>query len=159
MTHHRNDTWTPSFLPGATHSLLRVVAGALFMQHGLQKLFGLLVAPDRPWNGAPDLLSQMWLAGVLETFGGALIVLGLLTRPVAFLLAGMMAVAYFQSHAPRSFFPVLNGGEHTVLFSFAFLHLFAAGGGPFSLDAVWRRRGERGTPPRLSEHGAARAAA
>jgi putative oxidoreductase len=151
--------WTQSFLPGATHSLLRVITGALFMQHGVQKLFGLLLAPDRPWNGAPEVLSQMWFAGVLEVFGGALIVLGLFTRPVAFLLAGEMAVAYFQAHAPRAFFPVLNGGEHTVLFCFVFLHLFGAGAGPFSLDAAWRARRERGTPGRAPEGAATGAAA
>jgi putative oxidoreductase len=114
------------------------------MQHGVQKLFGLLLAPDRPWNGAPAAFSQMWFAGVLETFGGALIVLGLFTRPVAFLLAGEMAVAYFQAHAPRSFWPILNGGENVVLFCFVFLYLFAAGAGPYSVDGWLRgRRGNR----------------
>ena len=77
---------------------------------------------------------------MLETFGGALIVLGLLTRPIAFLLAGEMAVAYFQVHFPRSFWPVRNGGEPVVLFCFVFLYLFAAGAGPFSVDAALRRR-------------------
>src|SRR3982751_781637 len=93
----------PPWLPDAMHSLLRVVTGALFMEHGLQKLFGLLVDPSQPWHGPPPPLSQFWVAGVLETFGGLLIVLGLFTRPVAFLLAGEMAVAYFTAHAPRSF--------------------------------------------------------
>ena len=128
------DPRTPLWLHGAAHSLLRMVAGALFMQHGVQKLFGLLLSPDRPWTGAPPVLSQFWLAGVLEVFGGALIVLGLFTRPVAFLLAGEMAVAYFQAHAPRGFWPILNGGEPAVLFCFVFLYLFAAGAGPFSVD-------------------------
>ncbi len=137
---------TPGWLQGALHSLLRVVTGALFMQHGVQKLFGLLVNPDRPWNGAPDAFSQMWFAGVLEVVGGALIVTGLFTRPVAFLLAGEMAVAYFQAHAPRAFWPILNGGENVVLFCFVFLYLFAAGAGPYSVDGALRaRRGsERG---------------
>jgi putative oxidoreductase len=133
--------WT--ILPGTTHALLRVMTGLLFMQHGLQKLFGLLVDPSRPWNGPPPALSQFWFAGVLETFGGALIVLGLFTRPVAFLLAGEMAVAYFQAHAPRNFFPVRNGGENVVLFCFVFLYLFAHGAGPFSADAA---RGRRAAP-------------
>lgn len=133
--------WLPAWLPGALHDLLRVITGALFMQHGAQKFFGLLIDPARgPWNGPPPLFSQMWFAGVLETFGGLLIVLGLFTRPVAFLLSGMMAVAYFQAHAPRSAWPVLNGGEHTVLYCFIFLYLFATGAGPFSLDGVLRRR-------------------
>ena len=126
----------PAWVHDAALSLLRVVAGAAFMQHGVQKLFGLLLPPDRPWNGAPELFSQMWFAGVLEVFGGALIVLGLFTRPVAFLLAGQMAVAYFQAHAPQSFWPILNGGEPAVLFCFIFLFLFAAGPGPWSLDAA-----------------------
>ena len=138
MLSHTNDTqqrWH-----GAVHSLLRVVTGLLFMQHGVQKLFGLLLPPDRPWNGAPEMFSQYWFAGVLEVFGGALIVLGLLTRPVAFLLSGEMAVAYFQAHFPRSFWPILNGGEPVVLFCFVYLYLFAVGAGPFSLDALLRRR-------------------
>lgn len=135
-----NDSRFPAWLPGFTHSLLRVVTGALFMQHGVQKLFGLLVAPDRPWNGPPPMFSQFWFAGVLEVFGGALIVLGLFTRPVAFLLAGEMAVAYFQAHFPRNFWPIRNGGENVVLFCFVYLYLFATGGGPYSLDAMIRGR-------------------
>ena len=130
------DPRTPAWLTGLTHALLRAITGALFMQHGLQKLFGLLVSPDRPWGGAPPAFSQFWFAGVLEVFGGALIVLGLFTRPVAFLLAGEMAVAYFQVHAPQSFWPILNGGEPVVLFCFVFLYLFAVGAGPYSLDAM-----------------------
>jgi putative oxidoreductase len=135
-----SDTRIPSWYLGATHSMLRAVTGALFMQHGVQKLFGLLVDPSRPWNGPPPMFSQFWFAGVLETFGGALIVLGLFTRPVAFLLSGEMAVAYFQAHFPRSFWPVMNGGENVVLFCFVFLYLSAAGAGPYSVDAALRRR-------------------
>jgi len=156
MTTDPRPAWSPRWLPGATLSLLRVVTGALFMQHGVQKLFGLLVNPSRPWSGAPPMFSQFWIAGVLETFGGALIVLGLLTRPVAFLLAGEMAVAYFQAHFPRNFFPIRNGGEHVVLFCFVYLHLLAVGGGPFSLDAVLRaRRDAEGTPGRATDRRAA----
>jgi putative oxidoreductase len=140
MTDVTRSTRLPAWLPGVTHSLLRVITGALFMQHGVQKLFGLLLDPSRPWSGAPPMFSQFWFAGVLETFGGFLIVLGLFTQPVAFLLSGEMAVAYFQAHAPRAFWPVLNGGEVVVLFCFIYLYLFAVGGGPFSLDAVLRRR-------------------
>lgn len=130
------DPRTPTWLQGLLHSLLRAITGALFMQHGVQKLFGLLTSPDRPWSGAPPTFSQFWVAGVLEVFGGALVVLGLFTRPVAFLLAGEMAVAYFQAHAPRAFWPILNGGEPVVLFCFVFLYLFATGAGPYSLDAA-----------------------
>jgi putative oxidoreductase len=121
------------------HTALRVMTGLLYMQHGLQKLFGLIMNAERPWNGPPPMFSQFWFAGVLETFGGALIVLGLFTRPVAFLLAGEMAVAYFQMHAPRNFFPILNGGEPVVLFCFVYLYLFAVGAGPYSVAAMLRR--------------------
>jgi putative oxidoreductase len=140
MTTHVRDSRLPAWLPGLTHALLRIMTGALFMQHGVQKLFGLLLAPDRPWTGAPPMFSQFWFAGVLEVFGGALIVLGLFTRPVAFLLAGEMAVAYFQAHFPRSFWPILNGGESAVLFCFLYLYFFANGAGPLSLDAALRGR-------------------
>ena len=143
MANGYSDARHTPFPVGLTHSLLRAVTGALFMQHGVQKLFGLLVDPSRPWNGPPPMLTQFWIAGVLETFGGALIVLGLLTRPVAFLLAGEMAVAYFQAHLPRGPFPIRNGGEHVVLFCFVYLFLVAAGGGPYSLDALLRARRAR----------------
>lgn len=118
-------------------SLLRVVSGFLFMAHGTQKLFVFPVAEPR---AAAELLSLVGAAGILETFGGALLVLGLFTRPVAFLLAGEMAYAYFFRHAGRSFWPILNGGELSALYSFLFLYFAAAGGGPWSLDAVWRRK-------------------
>jgi putative oxidoreductase len=117
-----------------------VITGALFLQHGVQKLFGLLLSPERTWTGPPELFSQMWFAGVLEVFGGPFIVLGLFTRPVALLLAVEMAVAYFQAHAPRALWPILNGGEPALLFCFIFLYLFATGAGPYSVDAAWRRR-------------------
>jgi putative oxidoreductase len=148
MTELTRGTRLPAWLPGVAHALLRVITGALFMQHGLQKLFGLVVDPSRPWNGPPDLFSMMWFAGVLEAFGGLLIVIGLFTRPVAFILSGEMAVAYFMVHAPRSFWPVLNEGEHTVLFCFVFFYLFATGAGPFSVDAMLRQRkmGTRSSP-------------
>ena len=122
------------------------MAGLLFMQHGLQKLFGLLAPLPMPGMppmramGAPPPFSLFWVAGVLETFGGFLIAVGLLTRPVAFLLAGEMAVAYFMAHAPRDFFPVRNGGEVVVLFCFIYLYLAGAGAGPYSADALLRGR-------------------
>jgi len=136
MTSATQGSRLPAWLPGATHALLRVITGLLFMQHGVQKLFGIFAPPDRPWTGAPPMFSQFWFAGVLETFGGLLIVLGLFTRPVAFLLAGEMAVAFFQMHFPRSFWPILNGGESPVFFCFIYLYLFATGAGPFSIDAL-----------------------
>lgn len=118
----------------ATHGILRIVAGLLFMQHGVQKLFGWLEGP-----GPVELLSLMGLAGVLETFGGLLVAIGLFTRPVAFVLAGQMAVAYFMAHAPESFFPVLNGGEPAALFCFIFLFMSANGSGAFSIDRAQNR--------------------
>jgi putative oxidoreductase len=140
MTNSTRAMRIPAWLPGATHALLRVITGLLFMQHGVQKLFGLLIDPSRgPWTGPPPMFSQFWFAGVLECFGGALIAVGLLTRPVAFLLSGEMAVAYFQAHFPRSFWPILNGGEAVILFCFIYLHLFAVGAGPWSVDALRRR--------------------
>jgi putative oxidoreductase len=124
----------------ATLAVLRVMAGLMFMQHGAQKLFGLLGG----WRGEPGatapLLSQAGLAGVLEVFGGLLIVLGLFTRPVAFILSGMMAVAYFQSHAPDGFWPILNRGELAALYCFVFLFFSARGAGPYSLDAMLEHR-------------------
>src|ERR687889_151051 len=107
----------------ATHALLRIGAGLLFMQHGAQKLFGLLGGFMGTPGATAPLMSQMGLAGVLEFFGGLLIVLGLFTRPVAVLLAGEMVVAFFQAHFPQGGFPVQNGGELPLLFALVFLYL------------------------------------
>lgn len=126
-----------STLGPVTHAALRIGAGLLFMQHGVQKLFGFFggVGP----NGATvQLLSQFGLAGVLETFGSLLIVLGLLTRPVALLLALEMLVAYFQFHAPQGGMPIENRGEVPLLFMLVWLFFAGNGPGPASLDA---RRG------------------
>ena len=124
-----------------TLALLRIFAGFLFMPHGAQKLFGWPAGSGGGGGGAhaafPDL---MWFAGVLEFFGGAFVMLGLWTRPVAFLLSGQMAVAYFKAHAPRGFWPVLNHGELAVLYCFVFLFLAAAGVGPFTVDRLLRKR-------------------
>ncbi|HET9982319.1 MAG TPA: DoxX family protein [Longimicrobiales bacterium] len=124
----------------ATYTLLRVVAGLLFAQHGAQKLFG--------WFGGQqvtDLLSQLGIAGVLEFVGGLLIAIGLFTRPVAFVVAGEMAVAYFLQHASHGFWPILNRGEPAVLYCFIFLFFAAHGAGPYSLDAfLYARRRELG---------------
>jgi putative oxidoreductase len=122
-----------------TVALLRIATGLLFMQHGVQKLFGWLGGFGGEPGGTAELFSLMGLAGVLETFGGLLIVLGLLTRPVAFVLSGQMAVAYFTAHAPNALFPIHNGGELAALFSFVFLFFAANGPGPFSLDRMMGR--------------------
>ena len=118
--------WAPRLL-----SVLRIVAGLLFLEHGTQKFFAFPVRV----TAAPHLVSLLGLQGCLEVVGGVLIILGLFTRPVAFVLAGNMAVAYFMAHFPKSFFPALNGGDAAILFCFIFLYLSAAGAGPWSLDA------------------------
>jgi putative oxidoreductase len=115
-------------------SLLRIVAGFTFAQHGVQKLFGLLGGRTAAFGSLP------WVAGLLETFGGILIILGLFTRPVAVVLSGQMAVAYFIAHANQGFWPVVNRGELAVLYCFIFLYLAVAGGGSVSLDRIVRRK-------------------
>ena len=112
-------------------SLLRIVVTLVLLQHGLQKFFGF------PAAGPPHLAPLLVAAATLETVGGLLLLVGLFTRPVAFLLSGEMAFAYFLSHAPRGFYPVANGGDPAILFCFVFLYLFFAGGGAWSLDYVW----------------------
>ena len=118
-------------------SLLRIVAALMFMPHGTQKLLAFPVAEPRQ---TAALASLPGIAGILELGGGALMLLGLFSRPVAFVLSGEMAVAYFRAHAPRGFWPILNGGELAVLYCFIWLFFSVAGAGPLSLDAVWRRR-------------------
>ena len=120
-------------------SILRIVAAFLFMQFGTAKLFG-FPAPIMPGGGTAPLGSLAWVAGFLEVFGGAFLLVGLFTRPVAFLLSGEMAFAYFIGHAPHGFWPVLNQGHPAILFCFTFLYLSAAGPGPWSLDALRERR-------------------
>ena len=122
-----------------THALLRIGAGLLYMQHGLQKLFGMFGGMDGA-GATVTLVSQMGLAGVLETFGGLLLVLGLLTRPVAVLLAIEMLVAFLQAHLPRGGAPIQNRGELPLLFMLVFLFLAGHGAGPASLDARRLRR-------------------
>jgi len=123
--------WAPRIL-----SIVRVVCGLIFMEHGTQKWLGF------PPSGkpTPDFFTLSGLGGMLEMVGGALLVFGLFTRPVAFLLSGEMAVAYWMGHAPRGVFPVLNGGDAAILYCFIFLYLAFAGGGAWSLDrAIWKR--------------------
>ncbi len=130
--------WTGRML-----SVLRIVAGAVFISFGTMKLFGL---PPMPAGMPPIILmSKLGLAGTLETFGGIRILIGLLTRPVSFVLAGEMAVAYFQGHYPRSFFPSVNMGTPAILYCFIFLYLVFAGAGPWSVDAMIARS-KRGKP-------------
>ena len=134
MTSYKNSPHAAYFL-----SILRIVAGFTFWLHGAQKLLGLFGGMGG--HGATArAFSILWVAAVLEFFGGLLLIFGLLTRPVALILCGEMAVAYFRSHARRGFFPISNGGELAVLYCFVFLYLFAAGSGPLSLDRVMRKR-------------------
>jgi putative oxidoreductase len=123
--------WVPHFL-----SLLRFITGLLFLQHGTTKL---LAFPPSDMSGGGISFTLGGVSGLFELIGGALIVVGLFTRPVAFILSGMMAVAYFMVHAPQNFFPILNGGELAVLYCFVFLFLFVAGGGSWSLDRLIRK--------------------
>ncbi len=120
------DRWSPYAL-----GLLRIVAAVIFFEHGTQKLFGF---PERAGGGGPALFSMFWFAGALEIIGGALLAIGLFTRPTAFVMSGLMAAAYWIAHAPRSPFPVLNGGDAAILYCFLFLYLVFAGPGAFALD-------------------------
>jgi len=122
-------SWTPQLL-----SVLRIVAAFLFVQFGSAKWFA-FPAAIFPGGGTAPLGSLVWFAAVIEVVGGSLLLLGLFTRPVAFLLAGEMAIAYFHGHAPNGFWPVLNQGTPAILFCFLFLYLSAAGAGPWSIDA------------------------
>lgn len=127
------EQWAPRVL-----SILRIVTAVLFFEHGLQKLFNFPPGPDA--MVLPAMFSLRWLAGVLELVGGALLIVGLFTRPVAFLLSGEMAFAYWMAHAPQSVFPLLNHGDAAILFCFIFFYLVFAGPGPWSLDARMRDR-------------------
>ena len=128
-----NTAIIPSSWSGPILSVLRIVTGLLFLAHGTAKLVQWPFV-EMFKDGVP-LVSLFGIGGVLEIAGGGLIVLGLFTRPVAFVLSGMMAVAYFMFHAPASVYPIVNQGELAILFSFVFLYLAAQGAGPWSLDA------------------------
>ena len=121
--------WRPQIL-----SILRIMAGLLFLEHGMAKLLGF--PPSQ--NAGPALFTLIWFAGAIELVGGALVTVGLYTRIAAFVMSGEMAFAYFMRHAPRGFFPILNAGEAAILFCFLFLYLAAAGPGPWSLDRTVR---------------------
>jgi putative oxidoreductase len=129
----RWSSWAPHLL-----SVLRIIAAFLFMQFGSAKLLA-IPAAVMPGGGTAPLMSLPGFAGSLELVGGALLLLGLFTRPVAFLLSGQMAFAYFMGHAPQGFWPVLNQGSPAILFCFIWLYVSSAGPGPWSLDALRRR--------------------
>jgi putative oxidoreductase len=116
-------------------SVLRIMAGLLLLEHGTGKYLNFPIGPMN--NASPQTMGGA--AGLFELVGGVLLVLGLFTRPVAFILSGMTAIAYFYAHAPRGFFPILNGGELAILYCFVFLYLAAAGGGAWSVERLWQR--------------------
>ncbi len=124
--------WAPRLL-----SLLRIMSGLLFLQHGTAKHFKF---PIVPMFAKLDPISMLGVAGAIEIVGGVLMVLGLFTRTTAFVLSGLMAVAYFMAHAPRGFYPILNAGELAALYCFVFLYIAAAGPGPWSYDAMRRKK-------------------
>jgi putative oxidoreductase len=128
--------------------LLRVISALVLFEHATSQAWGIPNNPARPFEGAPAVFSRTWVASWLELVGGTLIILGLFTRPTAFVLSGLMAFAYFLVHAPRGFFPIVNRGEPAVLLCFILLYVAAAGAGPYSIDALWSRRRGTETPAR-----------
>ena len=131
MTTRQLETdWAPYML-----SVLRIVSALIFFAHGTQKILGFPAS-----EFSPAAFSLMWTAGVLELIGGAMLIVGLFTRPTAFVLSGLMAAAYWIAHAPQSFYPALNGGDAAILYSFVFLYFIFAGPGPWSLDAALGKR-------------------
>lgn len=134
-----NTTWAPRAL-----SVLRIIAGLLFLSHGTQKLLGFPAAADAAAGGS--LPPMIMAAGIIELVTGILITIGLFTRPAAFLASGTMAAAYFIAHAPQNFFPVNNGGDAAVLYCFVFLYLVFAGAGEWSIDAARNRETGRVRP-------------
>ena len=128
-------TWT-SWAP-QLRSLLRIAAAIMFLQSGTMKLFGWPMS--MPDNSTADLLTKIGIGGLLEMVGGVLVLIGLFTRPAAFILSGMMAVAYFQFHQPGGFWPMENGGTTAVLYCFIWFYYSAAGAGPWSLDALRKK--------------------
>jgi putative oxidoreductase len=123
--------WTPRAV-----SVLRIITGLMIIEHGMGKLIGF---PSLPAYANVKAFSLIGAAGFIELIGGALLILGLLTRPAAFILSGEMAVAYFMVHAPKSFYPLINGGTLAIIYCFACLYLSTAGAGPWSVDAAMKR--------------------
>src|SRR5881227_3750785 len=118
--------WAPRVL-----SIVRIMVALLFLEHGTQKLLGF-----PPGGAHPALFTLSWFQGIIELVGGLLLAIGLFTRPVAFILSGDMAVAYFMAHAPQNFFPIINRGDAAILYCFIFLYYWLAGGGEWSLDRL-----------------------
>jgi putative oxidoreductase len=123
--------WTPRAL-----SVLRIIMGLMIIQHGMSKIIGF---PAVAATANVQVLSLIGAAGLIELIGGALLILGLLTRPAAFIISGEMAFAYFMAHEPKSFYPLLNGGTLAIMFCFTCLYLSTAGAGPWSVDAAMKR--------------------
>jgi len=144
MTRPNIVTNWPAFTP-QLRSILRIVAAFMFIQAGTIKLFAWPFA--MPGGGTADLFSEVGLAGILEVFGGFLLLIGLFTRPVAFIVSGEMAVAYFQGHASHGVWPVVNGGTDAVLYCFIWLYFSAAGAGLWSLDAIRMRNRSAASAP------------
>jgi putative oxidoreductase len=135
ILHNISAKW-PAWAP-RLQSLLRIVAAIMFTMSGTMKLFAFPIGVP-PSGGTVPLMSQAGIGGIIELIGGGLLLLGLFTRPVAFILAGEMAVAYFQFHYPQGFWPIMNGGTNAILYCFLWLYFSAAGAGPWSLDATLR---------------------
>ncbi len=143
MNLDRAEKYTPEML-----SVVRIVVALLFLEHGTAKLLGFPPSP----HGEPAFMTLMWFQGLIELLGGALLALGLFTRPVAFILSGNMAVAYFMGHASKGFFPLINGGDAAILYCFIFLLFFVAGPGRWSLDAGLARDYRSGDYRVRSDH-------
>jgi putative oxidoreductase len=149
MNPDRAEKYTPEML-----SVVRIVVALLFLEHGTAKLLGFPPSP----HGEPAFMTLMWFQGLIELLGGALLALGLFTRPVAFILSGNMAVAYFMGHASKGFFPMINGGDAAILYCFIFLLFFVTGPGGWSLDAEMARDYRSGDYQVRSDHSGERTA-
>ncbi len=131
MVEQLETVWAPRVL-----SIVRIVVALIFIEHGTAKLLGFPTPP----NPGPAMFSLLWVQGAIEIVGGALLALGVFTRLIAFILCGDMAIAYFMSHAPRGFYPLLNGGDAAILYCFIFLVFVVLGGGAWSLDRAMSKR-------------------